>query len=953
MPLRADPPPTENPPMPKALRRLLIGVLCLVPATAALATDLPQRPDLVTGTLDNGMQYAVLQHATPPGRASVWMHISSGSLNESEEQRGLAHFLEHMAFNGSKNFQKNEVVAFFESIGLTFGQHQNAFTSFDQTVYQLALPDNKTETLAKAFTFFSDVMFNLTLDPEAIDGERQIILEEKRRGMGPDQRVFDYMIERMLPGSRVAKRLPIGVEETILGVDRQNFLDYYTTFYRPANTTMIVVGDMDPQVVIAEIRRAFENGETAPMPADLEGGVVPYDSPLAIVATDPELKTAEVEILRVLPPNPPARTEAQLRDELVDTMAAQAFNRRMAKLVRSGEVDFLRGSAGAADVFQAFRQIAASASGEAAKWQPMLEDIATEVRRAVLHGFSSTEVEDVRAAVLSFADIAAEREVTADARQLLSQINFTIAAGEPVMSAAQRKELMHRLAPTITQDEVNARFASMFDSDAVAFIVTMPSGEGVPTEAEVLRLGQQYLSVSPEPLDAGTRFTTILDAVPAPGEFVEQSNHAATDIETAFLSNGIAVHHRFMDYKKDSASITITLAGGVIEESPEQRGLTDMATLPFSDPAARSRSSNDLTDLMVGKKVSVRGGFDADTVTLRISGHPDELATGLQVAYLLLTEPLVEPVKAQQWMVRQGQSIDERKTTAPGTAFEKMMQLISPEGEQRMRMLEHEDLKRLQVADAQAWIERIVREAPMEVAIVGDIDRAEALELVRTYLGSLSPRPRMSAETMASLRSVNRPVGPLTLDETISTKTPVAMVMVGCFGPDWTNVEDRRLLTMASRILTTRMVKRIREQEQLVYGIGVRVSPGLAYRGYGTISSSATTEPEKATRLAEVVHEMMTDFATSGPTDEEMQVVRGQIENALDEQMREPSYWEFSIGDMHLRGTDLDDVNAGPSVYDGYTPEQVRDAVARYYRDDCRYSVIVRPAAEPAGSDAE
>jgi len=408
-----------------------------------------------------------------------------------------------------------------------------------------------------------------------------------------------------------------------------------------------------------------------------------------------------------------------------------------------------------------------------------------------------------------------------------------------------------------------------------------------------------------------------------------------------------------MDYKKDNASVIITLVGGVIEEKSDQRGLTDMATLAFSDNAAKSRSSSDIDDLLVGKKVSVSGGYDKDTLTIRVSGHPDDLEAGMQVAYLLLTEPLVEEVAAQQWLVQMGQQIDQRKTMPQMTAFEEMLMVISPKGDERFRMLEHADLQRLKVADAQAWIDRIVREAPIEVSVVGDIDESRALELVRTYVGSVPARPRISADALANLRTVQRPTGPLLVDKTIPTQTDQAMVMSGCFGPDWADVDDRRLLNMASRIINTRMIKRLREQEQLVYGIGVRVSPGTAFRGYGTIGAGATTDPDKATRLAEAINEMMVDFAQNGPTEEEMQVVRGQISNSIEEQMREPSYWEFNIADMILRDTDLDDVNAGMAPYDAFTAAQVRDSVAKYYKDDSRFTVIIRPdtSGAAAGSD--
>ncbi len=187
--------------------------------TGALPTD----ERLVQGTLPNGMKYIVLKHPNPPGRANLWIHISSGSMNETDEQRGIAHYLEHMAFNGSENFPPGSVIKFFESMGLTFGQHQNAFTSFDQTTFQLSLPTNDPETLKKAFTFMSDVAFNLLLPGEEVEKERQVIMEEKRSRLGAQQRVQDYTLERIAPGSLIGERLPIGTEKTIMGMGREDF----------------------------------------------------------------------------------------------------------------------------------------------------------------------------------------------------------------------------------------------------------------------------------------------------------------------------------------------------------------------------------------------------------------------------------------------------------------------------------------------------------------------------------------------------------------------------------------------------------------------------------------------------------------------------------------------------------------------------------------------------------
>jgi zinc protease len=212
---------------------LLVGSVGAAQAPQ-LDQALPTDPALTTGTVSNGLAYVIRPHKNPEGRVSVWLHVASGSLNETESTRGLAHYLEHMAFNGSANFPPGSVVPFFQSLGLSFGRDQNAFTSLDQTVYQLALPDTKPETLDKSMLFLSDVATRLTLPTKEVDGERQIVLEERRARAGVQQRISDYIYERLAPESTLGRRLPIGTEATIQSVNRQDFVDYYTRWYARA-----------------------------------------------------------------------------------------------------------------------------------------------------------------------------------------------------------------------------------------------------------------------------------------------------------------------------------------------------------------------------------------------------------------------------------------------------------------------------------------------------------------------------------------------------------------------------------------------------------------------------------------------------------------------------------------------------------------------------------------------
>ncbi|MHC4817221.1 MAG: M16 family metallopeptidase [Planctomycetota bacterium] len=232
------------------MRRALLTFLLLSSALLAQEIDASQRLPVDPGidriaTLPNGLEYWIRANRTPPGKVSLILHIQSGSLNESDEQRGIAHFLEHMAFNGSANFAPGEMVKSFEAIGMRFGQHQNAFTSFDQTTYMMRLPDTKKETLRNVLLYFGDVAYRLSLLPDELDQERGVILEEARSRKSVGQRLRDKSIPLIVPGSRVAERMPIGIESVITGAPREQFVSYYRSWYRPGNAVMLVCGDID------------------------------------------------------------------------------------------------------------------------------------------------------------------------------------------------------------------------------------------------------------------------------------------------------------------------------------------------------------------------------------------------------------------------------------------------------------------------------------------------------------------------------------------------------------------------------------------------------------------------------------------------------------------------------------------------------------------------------------
>ncbi|MEZ6242926.1 MAG: insulinase family protein [Phycisphaerales bacterium] len=934
------------------LRRAASLAALVLGAAGALAQPLQPDPDLLMGTLDNGMEYIILQHANPPGRVNLMLHLSTGSLNETEETRGIAHFMEHMEFNGGEHIPPGQIIPYFESLAMTFGQHLNAFTSFDQTAYTLSLPDTQVSTLKKGFLFYQDVLFGTLLLQDEIDKERGVILEELRTGKGPDQRIMDQIFEKIAPGSTFGRRLPIGTEETINSVNHDDFVDYHNHWYVPSNATLIVVGDMDPKVVEQTIEETFDVGEKTPRPQDKPVGIKPYTEMRAIVATDPELTEADISLVGVDLPRPPVTSEERFRQELVENLAAQALNRRLGAKINDDKVAFTDGGAFVLDLFNEMRLSQINGSGDPGEWRDILKDLTTELRRARLHGFTERELDDVRKQAISIAERRAEVEKTLPARARINTISGAVASGSTPISGAESLELTRKYAPTITLEEVNKVFLSMFDDQKVTIVAELPSSGDVPTEDELLALGREDLAVTPEAEGDVERPTELLSELPAGGSVVESMTHESSGVTSAWLGNNVRVHHRFMDIQKDQVSVTITLAGGGIEETASNRGVSDAAALAWNRPAAEGLTSTNIRDIMTGKKVGVGGGAGEDAFTLSVSGSPAELEEGMQLAYLLLTHPVIEQSAFDQWQQQQILQIQQSKMLPQGQFMDAMAEAMLPDSEARLRPLTVEQVQGVTREQAQAWLDDQIRSAPIEVSVVGDIDEEAAMALVTRYIGSLPPRERISESTLESERDIQRPEGAREVVKLVETQTPFAIALAGSFGTSMDNVHDRRALNVAAQILTTRLIERVREEEAQVYSIQAISQPGTEYPNLGIFVAFSQTGPENGPRLASVIHEMFATFAESGPSAEEVETARAQILNTYDEQVKQPRFWTSELSALDYRGLSLDEIEQAPEIYQSFTDGDILDTFRRYYTPDTKLTVIVAPKPQATADDA-
>ncbi|MHC4490403.1 MAG: M16 family metallopeptidase [Planctomycetota bacterium] len=935
------------------MRRALIALLLLCSALLAQEIDVGQRlpvdPGIdKMGTLPNGLQYWIRANRTPPGKVSLILHIRSGSLNESDEQRGVAHFLEHMAFNGSENFAPGEMVKAFEALGMRFGQHQNAFTSFDQTTYMMRLPDTKKETLKKVLLFFGDVAYRLSLLPDELDRERGVILEEARSRKSVGQRLRDKSIPLTVPGSRVAERMPIGIESVITGAPRERFVSYYRTWYRPGNAVMLVCGDIDVDEIEAMIRAEFRDWKPVTEPAATAKSGIRYDTGelRAAVVSDPELTQAQTG-LACLEPLRPRATVGDYRARLVERIGTWIVNRRLRQMVQKGEAPFQSASVELGDFMRYASTVDLHATGEPEKWKEMLTAVIVEAKRARVHGFSETEFADAKTAIVASAEQAAQAEPTLDSFGRLMAMNGAVARGRKPMSRAQREEVTKKLLPTITRKEVHAVFGNAFTLDRGIVLATLPEKEGfdLPEAAVVLAVAREAAATEVEKAAEVERKKNLLEKDPAPAAVVAQTTDPDLAILTATLENGVRVHCRSMDLKKDRVWVRVRFVGGVLDETEKTAGLTLVGSLALQRRSAASsrHSSTDISNLLTGKKFGFGGGPAEGGLLFQLSGAPEDLEDGFRLLHLLLSDARLEQPALDRWKQQMRlmlPNLEQRVQFQAGHAVTDILSGSDP----RFGVPTADHVDAMTRDDAQKWLSGILETAPIEAAIVGDMDRDRMLELARKYLGTLPKRP-VVREGLAELRKVKQNPGPHVRTIEVDTITPQAVVQIGWRGPAFGHRKEGRVLLVGSQILATRLTRVIREERQLTYSIGCTAQPAAAFDGMGRLMVMFTADPGKAEDAAKLARQVVEDIVEkTPPTQEELVAVRKQIQNILDTQLEAPSFWVDVLSSLETRHRNIADLKTLAQEYGSITSEQIREVLQRYLTEERYYQVIARPA---------
>jgi zinc protease len=872
-------------------------------------SDLKLDPTLVTGSLESGMRYIIMPNTEPPGRASLRLYMDVGSLMEEDDQQGMAHFLEHMAFNGSKNFPAGSLVEYFQRLGMGFGADTNAHTSFKETVYKLEMPKTESKMLDDGIKLFRDYLDGMALGAQEIDRERGIIQSEKLARDSVEWRTMLEGFKFGIPDGKISRRMPIGTDETLKTMQRPRFADFYQKWYRPERAVLVVVGDVKPDEVSALIKTHFGNvPKGSPLPDPDLGTVKSGRGLTAKLHTEMEAGTVDisVEIARPSPAKPD--TIARRREILVQMLADAVVNNRLEELTKVENPAILGGSSYSQDFLHFVELTGVQVKCNPEKWKQALALAEQEVRRASEHGFTQAEFDEARANFSKMARLRAEQAPTRKSRDLADQIVDSLGERKVFTSPVADLQRVEAALASITAKEAHESYRKAWSSkDVMIFVggkLKLDGDAAAQIKAEYTASKSKPVSAPEEEKVAAFAYT---DFGPA-GEVVSKKVVEDLEVTQVKFSNNARLNIKPTPFEKNVVRVMLSFGGGVLDIPADKPGIAVFAEgLPgdphsgggssstFTSGGLEKHSADDLRRIMASKTVNAsfavgneRMGSDSFLMAGRTT--PQDLETQLQ----LLTAYLVAPGYREEAERQFRQGLDGLYQAVEHTDNGIMMSQVESfthSGDARFGLPKREDLEKRTTAELKAWLEKPLKESYLEVAIVGDVKPEEAIQLVAKTLGALPRRAETKPDYKAE-RLVKFPAEPKHKDFRFKTEIPRASALVYWPTTDMSNIQKSRRLTLLGAVIDDRLRLKIREELGDSYSPMAHHNPSDTFTGYGQMFAYITLKPEQVSKVGKIVEEIGADLSKPGSISaDEFERARKPLLTALEQQRRDNNYW--------------------------------------------------------------
>lgn len=928
---------------PSAARPLQAGE-CLDRPWPHEISDIAPDPGVVFGRLENGFRYALLHNEEPADRVSVRLYVGAGSLHEKDDQQGMAHFLEHMMFNGSRNFPQGDMIAAFQEIGIDYGSDLNARTGYDRTIYDLNLPAGDPDTVTKGLTVVRDWAEGASLPPASIEREKKIILSEKREQDSIDHRMYLAIFDFLYAGTALPQRHPIGSEKIIAQTDQDLLRGFYDRWYRPDNLVLVMVGDFDVQRTKPRIKRLFaglkERGER-PLCPTLEP--LDHTGVEAFYHYEKEAQDTTVIIAnqRFEPQGSPTRE--RLRRELKEVFVTAAVNLRLSRMLERDDVPpFYSAFFDQGEVFNSYRKAMFSASCPAGKWQETITVLTRLIEQIGRDGFLPEEINFVRRLARQGMERAVDRQASRNSFSLSNEIVGSITENSVFTNPAQDLELYTSLEGQLTPAALHAAFRQMWPADHQLLIVAgnadLAKSDGTEPAKRIIAT-RNRAKRQPASSYSLARHGGYPYLPPPPGPARVEARTEITDLGISQLSfaNGLKVNIKRTDFDEKAIFATLRFGNGALSAPGPGFDRVGSQTLNFSGlgglPAVELAKSLADTNTWAGY------GISSEAFTISGSGSSGETEELFRLIYHLLLDPGFRPAMMTKAKQRLENTI-RNYTASVDYAYVTEGYRFLMGGNPLLGLPTLEEISEVDFAGVKAWIDENRLHAPLELSVIGDFDEQEVLDLAGKYFGALPPRFPLE-EVHGPL--LDFPEGER-LTKQVATDIDRATAMVAWPILERWDIRLRRKLTIMATVLENRFLEQLREKQGVAYSPGAFLRFYRVYENMGFVAANALLDPPQVDNFIRSAENIATDLCREPITEAELRRAVQPVLKNIEENEKSNSYWlDLVMEESSRHPEQFDWYRTMSHDYASVSGEDVRALACRFLDNEHHAVIIGRP----------
>ncbi len=883
--------------MQRKFRHLFVLVATFVFSVQAfsqfrLTDPIPLDPNVKMGKLTNGLTYYIRKNARPEKKVELRLAVNAGSVLEDNDQRGLAHFMEHMNFNGSKNFPKNELVNYLQKIGVQFGADLNAYTGFDETVYILPIPTDDPANVEKGFTVLEDWAFNNLMDKSEIDKERGVVLEESRLSKGAQQRMLRQYFPKLFNGSKYAERLPIGTDSILKHFSYETLNRFYKQWYRPNLMAVIVVGDIDPAQMEKKIKAHFASYKN-PVPSLPRPALIPIKArtqPEAMVLTDEENTNTILQVFHSIRPSKKIKTWADYRTDLVEDMVNSLINQRLQELTKKEDPPFVYGFTGQQSFIRGYDAfITAAVLGNNTEKEAM-DALVAETQRARKFGFLPSEIERVKASLLNEAERAFAEKDKSQSAQLVQGYLNNFLQGTPVTGPENRYKFIKQVLPSISATEINAVAKKMPGMDNAFALLLAPEKmkDKLPSNAQLLNDMVAATKQTVRPYEEKAVAENLMDGKLQAGKITKESKNEKLGTTNLTLSNGVTITLKSTTFKNDQILMDAWRWGGYQRFPLSDKDNAKHAAEIVMEMGVKDMSPTDLEKFLSGKTVEAMPYINDYEEGIQGSSSVKDFETFLQLVNLYFTQPRKDETLFKSFVTKNKGMLQFIKGNPQVFFQDTLMKIVYNNNPWVSGVPTEEEFNNLSADKALGIYKQIFGNADgMHFTLVGNLDSATAIPLLEKYLGSLPATP---AEHRYKDNNI-RPVKGVVEANIKKGKEAKSLITFFWSGETEYNREESMALRALIDVLNITIIEKLREELGGMYSGGLGGSIQKRPYVHYTVSANIPTGPENVDKLTKALLEIIKKAQEKGVEQKDLDKVKETCKKHYRTQLQENTYW--------------------------------------------------------------